>query len=127
MLGIKNVKIQTKSSMTLEEFYNAIKDAPFGEAGTPGYVKHGFGYVIAFPQIDEQNQVWITGKGNKFLVQRSAMVAGIQNMIVNDVKADIMNEFSLGITGVISQFGSPQKTCLAMVDKVADVINALGL
>ena len=54
MLGVKNIKIETKTPMTLEEFFDKIKDVTF-EAGVPSIVKHGFNTVICFPKIDREN------------------------------------------------------------------------
>ena len=126
MLGIKTVTITTKEELDLEGLYNKIKDVEF-MAGAPEYVKHGFGYVIAFPQVDRENQVWILKTKKGFSVQRSVTIAGTGNMVKNMAKSDILNHVSGGVTGMISQFGGPKKLCMAQVDDVAEKINALGL
>lgn len=124
--GIKTAKIVTNEKMSLEELYQKIQDVPF-EAGKPEFVKHGFNNVIAFPKIDRENQVWIIGKDGKFTIQRSTIIAGVGNMIKNDLKAELMDGLTGGISGMISTFGSPKKTCMALVDKTADTINGLNL
>lgn len=126
MLGIKSVKVETKDSISLEALYELIKDTEF-EAGVPSLVKHGLYYVIAFPKIDRENQVWITGKDGKFKVQRSTIIAGLGESLKNSVAADVMSHVTGGVTGIISQFGSPKKTCMALVDKTADKINSMNL
>ena len=126
MLGIKSVTITTKEALDLEGLYNKIKDLPF-EAGIPQYVKHGLAYIIAFPQEDRENQVWILKTKKGFAVQRSTIIAGLGNTVKNQLKSDVLGTLSGGVTGMISQFGSPKKACMAHVDDVAEKINALGL
>lgn len=124
MLGVKMIKIAPKENMTLEELYNKIKDQQF-DAGVPEYIKHGFNYVIAFPPEDRENQVWIIESKNGFTVQRSVVIAGISNMVKNELKADILDKVSGGITGMISTFGSPKKACMAHCDDVAEKVKAM--
>ena len=126
MFGVKTITITIKENLDLEGLYNKIKDVPF-EAGAPEYVKHGLGYVIAFPQEDRENQVWILKTKKGFTVQRSTIIAGLGNTVKNQLKSDALNKFSGGITGMVSQFGDPKKACMAHCDDVAAKINALGL
>ncbi|MCQ2521672.1 MAG: hypothetical protein MJ105_04780 [Lachnospiraceae bacterium] len=126
MMGIKTVKIATKEAMDIEAFYNSIKDIAF-EAGTPEYTKHGLGYLIAFPKVDNENQVWITGSKGKFVIQRSTVIAGVGNMIASSIKADVKDKLTFGVSGLKSTFGSPKKQCMAQVDEIAAKIQALGL
>lgn len=124
MLGVKVVKITPNEEMTLEELYDKIKDLPFA-AGKPEYVKHGLNYIIAFPPEDRENQVWILKSKKTFQVQRSVIIAGVENMVKNSIKADVLNELSGGITGMISQFGGPKKACMAHVDDVAEKVKSV--
>ena len=126
MLGVKTITITTKADLDLEGLYEKIKDLPF-EAGTPEYVKHGMAYVIAFPPEDRENQVWILKTKKGFSVQRSVIIAGLKNTVKNTVKSDLLNKVSGGVTGMVSNFGTPKKACLAHCDDVAEKINALGL
>ncbi len=80
MMGMKTEKIVTKEPLDIEEFYEKIKDVEF-EAGKPECVKHGFAYLVCFPKVDNENQVWITGNKGKFIIQRSTVIAGGGNMI----------------------------------------------
>ena len=126
MLGIKTITITTKEKMNLEGLYNKIKDVPFA-AGAPEYVKHGLAYVIAFPPEDRENQVWIVETKKGFSVQRSVIIAGLGNTVKNQIKSDVLNELTGGLTGAISQFGGPKKACMAHCDDVAEKIRALDL
>src|SRR5574344_1818336 len=74
--GVKIEKLELTGTYTVEELFDQIKDVEF-EAGKPELVKHGFSTLIVFPQLDNNNQVWIIpgGKG-KFTVQRSSLPAG---------------------------------------------------
>lgn len=125
-LGIKVEKFETKDSISIDALYELIKDVKF-DAGTPSLVKHGLNNIIAFPKIDRENQVWIIGKNGKFSVQRSTVIAGVGEMIKNTVTADILDSVTGGVTGLISTFGSPKKTCMALVDKTVETIKALNL
>lgn len=59
--GVRMEKLNLKGDYpTLQDFYEKIKDVEF-EAGKPSLVKSGLAYVIAFPQIDRNNQVQILG------------------------------------------------------------------
>lgn len=126
MLGIKNIKIETKTPMTLEEFFDKIKDVTF-EAGVPSIVKHGFNTVICFPKIDRENQIWITGDKGKFTVMRSTVIAGLGESIKNQLASDVLNAVTDGAATMFSQLGNPKKTCMALCDKVADTIKSLDL
>jgi len=123
MLGVKTIKIAPKEKMTLEELFNKIKDLQF-DAGAPEYVKHGLNYIIAFPPEDRENQVWIIETKNGFTVQRSVIIAGLSNMVKNSVKAEVLDQLSGGITGMVSAFGGPKKACMAHCDDVANKVKA---
>lgn len=125
-MGMKMVKIQTKEKLDIEGFYNKIKDVEF-EAGVPEYTKHGFAYLIAFPKVDNENQVWITGNKGKFIIQRSTMIAGVGNMLESSIKAGIKDKLTFGISGMKSTFGEPKKQCMAQVDEIAEKIKALDI
>ena len=124
MLGVKTIKIVPKEKMSLEELFEKIKGEQF-DAGAPEYIKHGFNYVIAFPPEDRENQVWIIETKGGFTVQRSVVIAGISNMVKNDIKAEVLDKLSGGITGMISTFGSPKKACMAHCDDVANKVKAI--
>lgn len=122
-LGIKQLKLELNGSYTIEELYEKIKDVPF-DAGTPALVKHGFTWLIAFPQQDRNNQVQIipATKG-KFVVQRSTQPAGVGNMLKNDV----LNSLTDGLTSMSAAFGNKKKLCMELTEKTAATINALGI
>jgi len=124
MFGVKMIKITPSQEMSIEEFYEKIKDLDFA-AGKPELVKHGMNLIIAFPQEDSQNQVWICKSKQTFTVQRSVIIAGLSNMIKNDIKAGVMDKLSGGITGAVSTFGSPKKACMAHCDDAAEKIKAV--
>ena len=126
MFGIKTITITTKEDLDLQGLYEKIKDVAF-EAGTPEYVKHGMAYIIAFPPEDRENQVWILKTKKGFTVQRSTIIAGLGNTVKNQLKSDVLNNLTGGVTGMVSQFGGPKKACIAHCDDVAEKINALGL
>ena len=126
MMGVKQVKIKTNEPLDIEAFYNKIKDVTF-EAGVPEYTKHGFGYLIAFPKVDNENQVWITGSKGSFIIQRSTVIAGVGNMLESSIKAGIKDKLTFGVSGMKSTFGAPKKECMAQVDSIAATIQALNL
>lgn len=124
MMGVKVIKIAPKEKMTLEELFDKIKDLDF-EAGKPELVKHGFTNVIAFPQEDRENQVWLIAIKNGFQVQRSTIVAGLSNMVANGIKADVLDSLTGGISGMVSTFGGPKKACMAHCEDVAAKVKAV--
>ncbi len=124
MLGVKMIKIEPKEKMSLEELYEKIKDIQFS-AGKPEYIKHGLNYVIAFPPEDRENQVWIITSKDNFIVQRSVAIAGVANTFKNMAKAEILDQLSGGITGMVSAFGSPKKACMAHCDEIAEKVKEI--
>lgn len=126
LLGIKQVKFKTKEALDLQELFEKIKDVKF-DAGVPKYIKHGFGYIIAWPKVDNENQVWLTGSKGSFVIQRSTMTAGTVDTFLDGLSAEIENELTLGASGLNSAFGEPKKVCMAQVDSIAEVINGLNL
>jgi len=123
LLGVKNIKITLPQAMTIEEVYEKIKDIEF-DAGKPEIVKHGFNTIIAFPPEDRENQVWVMLSKTTLYVQRSVAIAGLENMIKNSVKADVMDALTGGASGLISAFGNPKKQCMAHCDDAAEKIKA---
>lgn len=122
--GVKTIKIEPKEKMTLEELFEKIKDLSF-DAGTPEYIKHGLNYIIAFPPEDRQNQVWIIKSRNGFVIQRSVVIAGVEDMIKNAVEAEVFDKITGGVTGMISTFGNPKKKCMAHCDDIAEKIKSI--
>ena len=124
--GFKIKGVKTKNAYTLEELYEQIKDKPF-TAGVPEYTKHGAGYVITFPALDDYNQVWIIQGGfkqptNKWSVQKQQK-AGLDNLIGNTVMAGLTH----GRSDMKSAMGSNVKTCEKLVEETAKELDALGL
>lgn len=124
--GIKIKSVTTKNSYTLEEFYDAIKDTEF-TAGKPEWTKHGLGYVITFPALDMNNQVWILpagmGKTNtKFNVQKQ-QAAGMGNMAANAA----LDKITGGLFGMGQIMGGNSKKCEQLVETTVTELNALGL
>lgn len=121
--GVKIEKLELKGTYTVEELFDQIKDVEF-EAGKPELVKHGFSTLIVFPQLDNNNQVWIIpgGKG-KFTVQRSSQPAGVGNVVKNMA----LDQLTDGWSGMSAAFGSTKKRCIELTEKTAQTINALGL
>lgn len=122
MLGVKVEKLNLKGNYSMEELYEKIKDVKF-EAGQPSLVKNGFAYVIAFPQLDRNNQVQILGAKGNYSVQRSVQPAGVDKMVANMV----LDEFTKGLSGISGAFGDTKKKCMELVTKTADTIRDLGI
>ena len=93
------------------------------EAGVPSLVKNGFAWVIAFPQLDNNNQVQILGANGKYSVQRSVQPVGVDKMLMNMA----LDKLTGGLTGLSGAFGDTKKHCMELATKTADTINALGL
>ena len=109
---------------TIEDFYEKIKDEKF-MAGTPKLVQSGLATVIAFPQLDRNNQVQILKYLNKskYAVSRCVTPAGFENIIINAA----LEELTDGLTGLTAAFGNTKKTCIELTRVTAEHINSLGL
>lgn len=122
MFGVKQVKLNLKGDYpTMESLYEAIKDLDF-EAGKPQLVKQ-IAYVIAFPQLDRNNQVQILGGKGKYTVSRSVQPAGFDKMIGNMA----LDKVTGGWASVSGAFGDTKKRCMELVGKTAETIHAAGI
>lgn len=125
--GIKQKKVETQNSYSMESLFEAIKDHEF-TPGAPKLVKQGFALIIAFPEVDRNNQVqitqgWMKGpEGNKFTILK-AEAAGVDNMAKNMVIDSLTNGWgSMGKLG-----GKNCKLAEEQVDAVVAEFTALGL
>lgn len=123
-LGIRMEKLELKGDyLKMEDLFEAIKDVEF-EAGKPMLAKTLSGNIIAFPQLDDKNQVQILPAGkNKYIVQRAVQPVGLESLLKNA----IFDELSDGWTYVADTFGNTRKVCMELTTKTADTIRALGL
>ena len=117
-LGVRVEKLKLKEKYSMEELYEKIKGVSF-EAGEPALVKNGFALVIAFPQLDNNNQVQILGTKGNFSVQP----VGIENLIANMA----LDKLTGGITGLSGAFGNTKKRCMELATKTAEQINQMGI
>ena len=122
VFGVRVEKLNLKGNYSMEELYERIKDVKF-EAGVPSLVKNGFAWVIAFPQLDNNNQVQILGANGKYSVQRSVQPVGVDKMLMNMA----LDNLTGGLTSLSGAFGDTKKRCMELATKTADTINALGL
>ena len=123
MFGVKMIRLKLKNTYTTEEFYEKIAGVSF-EAGTPELVKYGPAYVIAFPEVDRNNQVQIQadGKGRVY-IQRAVVPIGLDKQLRNEILEDVTG----GLSGMSAIMGKKKKICIAMVDKTAEQLEAMGL
>ena len=125
--GIKQVKVTTKESYSMQSLYERIKDEQFS-VGKPELVKNGFAWVIAFPAVDRNNQCqitqgWFKGEeGNKFTVLKGEQ-AGTENMLKNAALDSLTN----GWSSVNKVFGKNSKLVEQQVVDTAKEFEALGL
>lgn len=124
MFGNKIKKVVFSKEYTIESLFEAIKDKPF-TAGQPMLVKRAFMYVIVFPELDRQNQVWIMPRGKltkKFTVQKQEM-AGFGNQMANAA----IDSATHGVFGMGRMVGSNSKRCQELVEITAEELQKLGL
>lgn len=120
--GVRVEKLNLKGNFSMEELYEKIKDVKF-EAGVPSLVKNGFAWVIAFPQLDRNNQVQILGANGKYSVQRGVQPVGVDKMLANMA----LDKLTGGLSGLSGAFGDTKKRCMELTTKTAQTINALGI
>ena len=125
-LGIKIKKVKFKNKYTIQELYEAIKDKEF-TAGVPELTKHGFAYIITFPALDDQNQVWVMAAGfgkstNKYSIQKQDR-AGVGNLAKNMA----LNSVTNGFYGIGGMAGDNVKKCEQLVVDTAKELEAMDL
>lgn len=122
MFGVKQIKIETKTKMSIQEFYEKIKDVHF-DAGEPQLVKNGFAWLIAFPEVDRNNQVQILGDKGKFYVTRAVQPAGLDKLVKNIA----LEQLTDGWSGMSAAFGDKKKLCMHLTELAAETIKKLDL
>ena len=125
LFGVKSAKLVLKGDYpTIEDLYEKIKDEPF-EAGTPFVVTRGVAPVIAFPQLDRNNQVQLLkGFGsNNYSLWLTVTPAGIENIVINEA----LEKVTFGFSGLSAVFGRTKKRCMELVVITGDHINGMGL
>lgn len=123
VLGVKMVKLKLKNKYTTEEFYEKIAGTRF-EAGTPELIKYGPAYIIAFPEVDRNNQVVIQADRKGIIyVQRAATPIGLDKQLRNEMLEDLTG----GLSGMSVLLGKKKKLCMALVDKTAEQLEAMDL
>ena len=123
-LGIKIKNVKFKNKYTVQELYEAIKDKEF-TAGVPELTKHGFAYIITFPALDDQNQVWVMAAGkstNKYSIQKQDR-AGVGNLAKNMALSSVTN----GFYGIGGMAGDNVKKCEQLVVDTAKELEAMDL
>ncbi len=123
------VNFTTRKPYTIAELFETIKDYNFS-MGKPYMAKQGLYDVIAFPEVDEFNQVVIaanefgnTGPFQKWVIIKQSHKAGLGNMAKNG----ILDMATSGITGTFSLLGKNAHDARKMVDKLAEEIKSLNL
>ena len=127
--GIKVKKFVTKNEYTPEELYEAIKEHEF-TPGKPMWVSHMMTHVIAFPEVDRQNQVQILpgfiaskGKrGTKWTIQKAEAVGAenvAKNLAIGFLTDGMGNLGSLG--------GKNSKLCEQQIDEVLKELEGMDL
>jgi hypothetical protein len=126
-LGIKIKNVTLKNEYTIETLYEAIKDKTFS-AGVPELTKNGLAYIITFPAIDRQNQVWVMMGGigskptKKVSIQKSQK-AGMGNLVGNMALDQLTGGF-FGLGGIA---GKNTKACERLVEATAKELSAMDL
>ena len=117
------IYLKLNNSYSMEQFYDKIKDTHF-EAGPAQLVEYGPALVIAFPELDRNNQVQILrDRKGRFCVMRSTQPIGLDKILENMFLEELTN----GLTGMSAVFGNKKKLCNALVEKTAAHIDELNL
>lgn len=120
MLGVKIKTVKTKNKYTLEAFYEIVKKLTY-EAGEPSITKHGFSYIITWPALDRNNQVWLMslqGKEScKWQISKNDE-AGVDNLAKN-MAIDAVTKGWGNIGGMV---GKNNKLCEKYVVDIAEAL-----
>ncbi|MBP5684771.1 MAG: hypothetical protein J6X02_05905 [Bacilli bacterium] len=119
----------TKNAYTVEELYNILRNYQFS-AGVPTLEQEGVNNIIAFPPIDNFNQLRIMPSGGrvgnqftKWIIFKMDHKVGLGNWLKNEVLDDITG----GFTSFFSVVGSSASEGYRFVDKLISEIDALNL
>lgn len=110
-IGVKQCRVEAGGCQTLEDLFVKIRDLTFAAGKPEIYRKED---VIAFPAIDDKNQVQIFGEKGRFMVIRSTMPTGMGWKEAPSEK-------------IPATAGGRKKMCIELCQKTADQINALNL
>jgi len=126
--GLKVKNVNFSKAYTFEELLEEMKKTTF-DAGEPFIVKHGLTNIIAFPPLDNQNQVWVLSwKGNnggaKWSVQLSHEIAGDFGNMAKNMVLDKLTGGIFGLGGMVSK---NSKAGEAMVEDTLAKLTALNL
>ena len=123
MFGVKMIKLKLKNTYTTEKFYEKIAGVRF-EAGSPELIKYGPAYIIAFPEVDRNNQVVIQADRKGIIyVQRASTPIGLDKQLRNEMLEDLTG----GLSGMSVLMGKKKKLCMELVDKTAAQLENMGL
>lgn len=116
--GVKKCIVKAESCQNIEDLFLKIRDISF-DAGKPEFIRNDD--VIAFPALDEKNQIQIYGENGSFTVMRSTVPVG-KKMDEKTLKK-MVESFpeSLGM------LGNQKKLCMALCQRTADELNAMQL
>ena len=125
-LGIKIKNVKFKNKYTVQELYEAIKHKDI-TAGAPELTKLGLAYIITYPALDDQNQVWVMAAGfgkstNKYSIQKQDR-AGVGNLAKNMA----LNSVTNGCYGIGGMAGDNVKKCEQLVVDTAKELEAMDL
>jgi hypothetical protein len=122
-------RFNTRGFYTIEEFCNILKNYKFS-AGVPYLDKEGVNLCIAFPPLDNFNQVRIISRGgtnnervNSWMIFKSDHKTGLGQMVKNNFLYDITD----GWTILFSAFSSNARKGHKYVDTVLAEIQSLNL
>lgn len=123
-LGVKTIKLKLHGNYAdTSQLFSVIQELDFRDAGSPLLVPYLGKQLIVWPEIDRQNQVQISGKNNKFILQRSSQPASGKTVAKNLALSAITD----GWSDMTSLTGKGKNICMGHVDLVAKVISEAGI
>ncbi len=137
LFGAKSVKQNLKSNKvhlniegkySITSLYNAIKDAGYGEAGYPELVRQLGVDIIAWPAIDNDNQVWLCSDNEGgFYCYHSNTPAGMKNTLSACLDLLAKDDDDPFYDYEDSYYDDPEGVCAEHLNLIVKRINSLEL
>ena len=126
--GVKIKRVELSKAYTCDELVAAMKESGEWEMGEPFAVKHGFAWLVAFPPIDRQNQVWVQPcskePAQKWQIMLSHDIAGDFGNMAKNALLDAVTD---GWASMGSVFGKKAKAGEKQVDDVIEALKSRNL
>ncbi len=116
--GVKQCAVKAENCQNIGDLFLKIRDTSF-DAGKPEFFRNED--MIAFPALDENNQVQIYGRSGSFTVMRSTVPVG------KKMDDEALKEMIESFPESLRMLGNQKKLCMELCQRTADELNSMQL